>query len=142
MPSKPIPPGYHTLTPYLTVRGAARAIVFYKQAFGAEERSRLTSLDGTTVYHAEIRTGDSVAMLADESAERGARAPRQPATSPCSFVLYVDDVDQALQRALEAGAGVGSVTDPFGYTWHLSTRIEQISPQEMQQQAAAASTMA
>jgi PhnB protein len=138
------------LTPYLTVNGAAQAIAFYKRAFGAVERYRLAAPNGTAVWHAEIQIGDSIIMLADESPEHGARSPQSLNGSPCSFLLYVDDVDAVFARAVEAGATVrqplenrfygdrvGSLVDPFGHRWDLATHVENVGPEEIRRRAMA-----
>lgn len=150
MAIKPIPDGYHTLTPYLAVNGAAQAIDFYKRAFGAVERYRLAAPNGTAVWHAEIQIGDSIIMLADESPERGAPSPHSLNGSPCSFLLYVENVDAVFRRAVEAGATVaqplenrfygdrvGSLVDPFGHRWDLATHVEDVSPEEIRRRAMA-----
>ena len=146
---KPIPDGYPTLTPYLMVRGAAQAIAFYQQAFGAHERLRMPEPDGT-VGHAELTIGDSLIMLADEMPEMGNPSPQALNGTPVGFALYVEDVDAAFARALAAGATAlqppedkfygdrtGTVVDPFGHHWYLMTHIEDVSPDEMQKRAAA-----
>ncbi|MHB8378061.1 MAG: VOC family protein [Dehalococcoidia bacterium] len=143
---KPIPDGYHSVTPYLYIKGAAQAIVFYTNAFGATERVRMPG-PGGTVGHAEIEVGDSVIMLAD-APPRAADA-RNGVTS--SILLYVEDVDAVFQRALDAGATVvqpiedkwygdrmGMVRDPFGHEWSLGTHIEDVSPEEGQRRSQAA----
>ncbi len=148
MATKPIPEGYHTLTPYLVVKDGARAIDFYKRAFGAQERFRMPGPDGR-IGHAELQIGDSIVMLADEAPEHGAYSPDSLKGTPVTFVFYVNDVDSAYKRAVDAGARVheplenkfygdrmGSVTDPFGHTWHLATHIEDVSPEEMQRRGA------
>jgi PhnB protein len=142
---KPIPDGYHTLTPYLTVKGGADAIDFYKRAFGAKEKFRMPGPDGKTVGHAELIIGDSVIMLADEFPGCG-QSPETLGGSSASLLLYVEDVDTAFERAVEAGATVkepvenkfygeraGSLVDPFGHKWMLMTHIEDVPPQEMKQ---------
>src|SRR5256885_8477478 len=107
MPAKPIPPGYHAVTPYLTVRGAARAIDFYKRAFGATEQMRMPAADGERLMHAEIRIGDSVVMLSDEFPEMGGgRSPESLGGAGGALLLYVDDVDATFRQAL-AGRGEG-----------------------------------
>ncbi|HZU75833.1 MAG TPA: VOC family protein [Dehalococcoidia bacterium] len=138
------PDEYATLTPYLSVRGAADAIEFYKKAFGAQERGRMLGPDGK-VAHAELVIGDSVLMLSDESPEMGSTSPQALGGSPVTFVLYVDDVDKAFPRALAAGGTqlspvetmfygdrAGSLTDPFGHRWMLQTHVEDVSMEEMQ----------
>src|SRR5687768_11804232 len=100
---KPIPEGYHAVTPYLICRGAADAIEWYKRALGAEERMRMPG-PGGAIMHAEIQLGDSIVMLADEFPEMGARSPRALGGSPVGMCLYVVDCDKVFQRAVEAGA--------------------------------------
>jgi PhnB protein len=147
---QPIPPGYHTLTPYLIVDDAATAIDFYKSAFGANELLRLPGSNGK-IGHAELRIGDSVVMLADESPQRKAFSPKTVGGSPVSFHVYVDDVDAWVARAVAAGANLtrpvalqfygdrtGGVSDPFGYSWYLATHVEDVSPEEMESRAKAA----
>lgn len=146
---KPIPDGYHTFTPYLIVKGAARAIDFYKQAFGATERCRL-AMPGHKIGHAEIQIGDSVIMLADGCAEMGAKDPEAFGGTPVMCHLYVTDVDKTFAQAIAAGAKVmrpiqnqfygdrsGMITDPFGHIWNVSTHIEDVTPEETQKRAAA-----
>ena len=143
--TKPIPPGYHTLTPYLVLSDAARAIDFYKQAFGAEETVRMGSPDGK-VMHAELKIGNSMLMLSDEM--MGNRSPLALGGSPVSVFMYVDDVDSVYQRATEAGAKAdmpptdmfwgdrfGKLTDPFGHSWALATHIEDVTPEEMKKRS-------
>ena len=150
MPVKPIPDGYHTLTPYLIVKGAAEAIEFYKKAFGASELFRMAGPDGK-VGHAEIKIGDSPIMLADEHPEMGARGPQTIGGSPVSLLLYVDDVDALFNQAVAAGATVnrpikdqfygdrsGALEDPFGHLWHIATHKEDVPPEEMRKRAEAA----
>src|SRR2546427_12679815 len=146
---KPIPVGYHTVTPYLIIKGAADAIDFYKRAFGATELFRMDH-DGK-IGHAEIKIGDSPIMLADESPEMGHRSPQSLGGSPVSILLYVEDVDSLFNQAVSAGAKVqkpvqdqfygdriGGVTDPFGHVWYIRTHKEEVSPEEMRKRAAAA----
>ena len=143
MAIKAIPDGYHSVTPYLVVGGAARALEFYKKAFGAEETVRMPGPDGR-IGHAEVRIGDSVVMLADENPEMGAKSPKTIGGSPITLFVYVDDVDKVFARAVEFGATVqrplanqfygdrtGGVIDPFGHVWYLATHIEDVSPDEM-----------
>ena len=145
MPAKSTPPGYHTVTPSIVVRGAAQAIDFYKRAFGAEELSRMEGPDGA-VMHAEIRIGDSIVMLGDENPQWGARSPLSTNGNPGSLHIYVADADVAFERALQAGAKVrypledafwgdryGKVTDPFGHEWGIATRQKEMSAAEMKQ---------
>jgi uncharacterized glyoxalase superfamily protein PhnB len=144
MPAKSPPPGYHSVTPAIIVRGAARAIDFYKRAFGAEEISRMKAPDGS-VAHAEIRIGDSVIMLGDENPDWGTSAPETLKGVTGSLHIYVDDADAAFNRAVKAGATVsapmedafwgdryGKITDPFGHQWGIATRTRELSPEEMQ----------
>jgi PhnB protein len=147
---KPVPDGYHTVTPYLIVDQAARALDFYKEAFGAKELMRFPS-PGGKIGHAEIQIGDSRIMLADEHPEMGARAPRSIGGSPVSIHLYVEDVDAVASRAKAAGAKeirpvadqfygdrLGTFQDPFGHQWHISTHKEDLTLEELQKRAAAA----
>lgn len=144
MAVKPVPQGYHTATPYLVVKGASRAIEFYKTAFGATELMRFADPSGR-IAHAEIKIGDSPIMLGDEHPEMGARSPESFGGSPVSIMLYVEDVDVVSKKALAAGAKEirpvkdqfygdrsGTVTDPFGHTWTISTHKEDVAPEEMQ----------
>jgi PhnB protein len=141
---KPIPDGYHTVTPYLIISGAADAIDFYKKAFGAEEMVRMP-MPGGRVGHAELRVGDSIVMLADEFPEMDARGPRSVGGTPVSLVLYVTDCDAVFNRAVAAGAKVkrplkdqfygdrsGTLEDPFGHVWTVGTHKEDLSPEEME----------
>jgi len=145
---KPIPDGYHSLTPYLYIKGAAKAIEFYKKAFGATELFRMDG-PGGQVGHAEIKIGDSALMLADENPGMGALSPQTVGGCPMSILIYVEDVDAVFKQAVAAGATVkdevtdkfygdrmGGVTDPFGFTWYLGTHVEDVSPEEMQKRAA------
>src|SRR6187200_1410533 len=133
MPVKPIPEGYHAVQPYLIVDGAARAIDFYKGAFGAAEQMRLDA-PGGRIGHAELTIGGSVIMLADEHPEIGAVGPRTVGGSPVGIMVYLPDVDAAVERAVAAGAKLVSpaeskfygdrmatIEDPFGHKWYLST---------------------
>jgi PhnB protein len=144
MAVKPVPAGYHTLTPYLIIKGAARAIDFYKQAFGATELMRFPG-PGGKVGHAEIKIGDSIIMLADEHPEMKAVGPQSLGGTPVGLMLYVNDVDAQFNRAIAAGATVdkpvqdqfygdrsGTLTDPFGHKWTLATHKEDVSVEEMQ----------
>ena len=148
MAIKPIPDGYHSVTPYLIVRGAARAIDFYKQAFGAAELFRM-EVPGNKIGHAEIKIGDSPVMLADEHPERGAKSPETLGGSAVHLMIYVEDVDSVFKRALAAGGKEtkalqdqfdgdrsGTLTDPFGHSWTVATHKEDVAPQEMQRRMA------
>ncbi|MBS1990555.1 MAG: VOC family protein [Cyanobacteria bacterium SZAS LIN-3] len=145
---KAVPDGYHTATPYLVVDGAARAIEFYKKAFGATEVMRLG--DDKQIMHAEIKIGDSPIMLADEYPDMKVVSPHALGGTPVSIMLYVDDVDAVFNQAVAAGATVeravenqfygdrsGGVRDPFGHRWYIATHVEDVSPEEIDKRAAA-----
>lgn len=149
MTVKPVPEGYRSLTPYLIVKGAARAIEFYVRAFGAVELMRMPQPDGR-IGHAELRIGDSVVMLADEAPEVDARSPETIGGSPVTLMLYVEDVDATVARAVAAGARItrpvanqfygdrnGGVRDPFGHVWFVATHVEDVPPEEMERRRAA-----
>jgi len=146
MPVKPIPDGYHTLTPTLTCRDAARAIEFYKQAFGAEARGDVAKGPDGKVMHAELKIGDSVIMLSDEYPEFGVLSPQSIGGSGMGLHIYLDGVDAAFDRAVKAGAQVempvmdqfwgdryGKLKDPFGHKWSVATRVKDLSEDEMRQ---------
>jgi len=141
---KPIPDGYHAVTPFLVVSDAARAMEFYKAAFGAKERMRMAG-PGGKIVHAEMTIGDAVIMVADEFPEWGNLSPESLNGSPVRMALYVEDVDDVASRAVAAGAKVlipvadqfygdrsGRLADPFGHLWIVATHIEDVSPGEMQ----------
>lgn len=145
---EPIPKGFHTITTCLMVRGADRAIEFYRKAFGAEVLDRMTGPDGKSVVHSHIRIGDSNIFLGDEIPGMGGGAPEKYGGSPASLHLYVEDVDAAFDRALAAGATIkmpvadmfwgdryGKVVDPFGYEWGLATRKEELTPEQIRRGA-------
>ena len=145
-----IPQGYATATPYLIVKGAAEAIDFYKRAFNAKEKFRMSDPNGA-VGHAEIQIGNSVIMLADEHPAMGYRGPRTLGGSAVSIMLYVDDVDDVFERAVKAGAKSqravanqfygdrsGTLEDPFGHVWTISTHVEDVPADEMKRRAEAA----
>ena len=147
---KPVPPGYHTVTPYLTLSDAASAIDFYKQAFGATEVVRMNGPDGK-IGHAEIKIGDSMLMLGDERPGNTARSPQSLGGSTAGIFLYVDNVDAVFDTAVKAGAKVdlpltdmfwgdryGKLSDPFGHQWALATHIEDVAPEEMEKRMRAA----
>jgi PhnB protein len=147
---KPVPAGYHTATPYLTIKGAAAAIDFYKRAFGAQELFRMPGPDGK-IMHAEITIGDSHIMLADESAATETKAPQSLNGTTTGIFLYVEDVDARFKQAVKAGAKetmplqdmywgdrFGKLTDPFGHKWMLASHIEDVSPAEIEKRSAAA----
>jgi len=140
---KPIPDGYHTVTPYLVIKNAAKAIEFYKEAFGATELMRLPAPDGN-VMHAEIRIGDSPVMLCDECPTWNALSPETIGGTSVSIMLYLEDVDTVVNRAVAAGATLvmpvadqfwgdrmGTVVDPFGHKWSIATHTEDVSPEEI-----------
>ncbi len=146
---KPVPAGHRTVTPYLTVKNGAKALEFYKRAFGAIEGYKLLVPDGR-LGHAEIRLGDSLIMLSDEFPEYGGKAPETLGGSPVSIHLYVEDVDTFFKRALAAGAKErkpvmdqfygdrsGQLEDPFGHLWWVATHKEDIAPEEIQKRAQA-----
>jgi PhnB protein len=142
-----VPEGYHSVTPYLAVDDGARAIAFYKAAFGATEVMRMPG-PGGKVGHAEIRIGDSRIMLADEYPDMGFRSPKTYGGSPVGLHLYVEDVDDVARQAVAAGAKelrpvkdqfygdrTGSFEDPFGHVWHIATHKEDLSPDELKRRA-------
>lgn len=144
--AKPVPEGYHTITPALTLDNAAQTIEWYKKALGAEEMSRSTGPDGK-IMHAEIKIGDSRVMMND--AMMGMKGPQSLGGSPATLWLYVKDCDALFNRAVGAGAKVqvpidnqfwgdrgGAVVDPEGYTWWIASRKEELTDQEVQQRAA------
>jgi PhnB protein len=141
--TKPIPEGFHTVTPYLAVKSAADAIAFYNRALGATERFRFEH--GGKIAHAEIQIGDSVIMLSDEWPEGGHHSPQSLGGTTASLHIYVDDVDRAFQRAIDAGAKEeravqdqfygdrsGTFLDPFGHRWNLATHVEDVSEADLQ----------
>jgi uncharacterized glyoxalase superfamily protein PhnB len=143
MAVKPVPEGYHTLTPFLTVRDAMSAIEFYKKAFGAQERGVAKGPDGK-VMHAELKIGDSIIMLSDEFPDFGALSPLSSGGAGMGLHIYVDHVDEAFDRALKAGAQVempvsdqfwgdryGKLKDPFGHKWSIATHTKDMSQDEM-----------
>lgn len=147
--TQPMPKGYHTLLPYINIKGAAEAIEFYKKAFGAKEIGRIIMPDGS-IGHAEIEIGDSKIMIAEENAQWGNKSPQTLGGSPVCLCLYVKDVDAIFSKALNAGAKVsgemevkdqfygdrtGTLTDPFGHQWSIMTHIEDVSFEEMQRRS-------
>lgn len=146
---KPIPEGYHTITPYLVVKGAAKAIDFYKKAFGATELFRMEG-PNNTVAHAELQIGDSRIMMADESPQMGFSAPQAGSHTPIGLMIYVDDVDKVAAQAIAAGMKTeravedqfygdrsGNFVDPFGHRWTIATHKEDVSKEEMDRRMAA-----
>jgi PhnB protein len=143
MAVKPIPEGYHSVTPYLVLHDAARGLEFYKQAFGATELFRMP-MPGGKIGHAEIKIGDSVIMLADEFPDMGFRSPQAIGGTPVSLMIYVPDVDRVAAQTLAAGAKElrpvqnqfygdrsGTFVDPFGHVWTVATHVEDVPPDEM-----------
>lgn len=147
MSVSPFPDGYHRITPYLVVDGAARAMEFYVKHFGAAELVRMGGPNGT-VMHAEMKVGDSVFMLADQ--QREFKGPGAYGGSPVSLLLYVENVDEVVNGAVAAGAKLlrpvqdqfygdrsATLVDPFGHIWTVATHIEDVAPEEMQRRMAA-----
>jgi PhnB protein len=147
--TKPIPEGYHSVTPYLIVKGAAEALEFYKKAFGANEILRFPQPDGR-IGHAEILIGDSHVMLADEYPELSHRSPSSLGGTTFSLMIYTENVDALFDRAVAAGAKVlrpvadqfygdrtGGIEDPFGHQWYLATHVEDVSEEELNRRMAA-----
>jgi PhnB protein len=145
---KAVPDGYHTATPYLIISGAAKALDYYERAFGAKETLRLEHQG--KIGHAEFKLGDSIIMLADEYPEMGHRSPKTIGGTPVSIMLYVDDVDTFVDKAVSGGATLrqpvedkfygdrsGTIEDPFGHVWHIATHIEDVSPEEIDKRVAA-----
>ncbi len=142
-----IPDGYHSITPYLVIKGAADAIDFYKRAFGATEIMRMPSPDGR-IGHAEMSFGNSKIMLADEYPEMGHRSPQSLGGTGVSLMLYLENVDEVFKRAVAAGAKElqpiqnqfygdrsGTLQDPFGHVWTVATHVEDVPPEEMERRA-------
>lgn len=148
---KAIPDGYHSITPYLVIKGAAAAIDFYKSVFGATELVRMPQPDGR-VGHAELKIGDSIVMMADEYPEMQVVGPQTLGNSSVGLLLYVDDADATFAKAVSAGATVekpmadqfygdrsGTLKDPWGHKWTIATHTEDVSPEEMKRRVAALS---
>jgi len=144
MATKPIPEGFHTLTPYLTVKDAPRAIEFYKQALGAEVRGIHYAPDGR-IMNADLKIGDSILLLCEAFEEMGAKSPQSLGGSPVTIHIYVEDVDELFNQAVAAGATVvmpvmnmfwgdryGHVTDPFGHRWSMATHKQDLTPAEIE----------
>jgi PhnB protein len=147
MSVKPIPEGYNTLSLHVAVDDAAKAIDYYKQAFGAKERMRMDAPDGK-IGHAELEIGDSVVMLSDPFPQSTVRPPSEVGSTTASAFMYVEDVDAVVKQAVDAGATVtmevadqfwgdrfGTITDPFGHVWSIATHVEDVSPQDMAERA-------
>ena len=150
----PRPDGFHAVTPYLTVKNASEALEFYKRAFGARERMRMPTPDGK-IAHAELQIADSIVMMGEECPEHGSQSPQTLEGSPVGLALYVENVDDVFNRAVDAGASskepvtdkfwgdrVGSLTDPFGHRWMILTHIEDVPPDEMKKRMEEAFSMA
>ena len=148
MTINPIPEGYYSLTPYLIIKDAAKAIEFYKAAFDTREKFRMERPDGS-VGHTELLIGGSMIMLTDEALERGCKGPSAYGGCPISLHLYVDNADQVVDKAIAAGATLnrpvenqfygdrsGAVIAPFGYVCHIASRIENLSDEEIKQRGA------
>ncbi|HEU4685152.1 MAG TPA: VOC family protein [Nitrospira sp.] len=147
---EPIPPGFHTVTPHLSVRGGVAAMEFYKRAFGAEERSRFMAPDGVRLMHGEMKIGDSIIMLGEENPQGGCPGPQSLGATTVGLYLYVQDADTLFNRAVAAGAKslmpmadmfwgdrAGTVADPFGHQWTIATHKEGVPPDEMQKRGQA-----
>lgn len=143
-----IPEGYHSITPYLICKGAAKAIDWYGKVLGGKELYRMPGRDGA-IAHAEVRIGDSVVMLADEFPDMGATSPQSLGGSPVGLMLYVPDCDAVVTRAVAAGATLerplqdqfygdrsGTIVDPFGHKWTIGTHLEDLTPEEVEKRSA------
>lgn len=149
--TKPIPDGYHSLSPCVSFKNARKAIDFYKKIFGATERMVMPGPDGRGVMHAEIQIGDSIFMMGDENPQRNNKSAESLGISPVSFFLYVTDVDASFKKAVEEGCSeemplqdmfwgdrAGTVKDPFGYVWMIATHKKDLTPEEIKTGAEAA----
>lgn len=149
MAAKPIPDGFNTVSTYLIVKDAQKAIDFYRKAFGAEPGSVMKTPDGQSIMHAEVCIGNSTVMLSQENPQWGMKSAETMGGSPASLHLYVDDADKIFQRALDAGCEVvaplmdafwgdryGKVTDPFGFQWGIATHKEDLTEDEIDRRAA------
>jgi PhnB protein len=147
---KPIPTGFHSVTPYMVIKDVSNAIQFYKKAFGAQERMALPAPDGK-IMHGEIQIGDSIIMMTEESKEMNALGPSSRGGSTGHILLYVDNVDTAFEKAVKAGCTVtrplanqfwgdryGQVSDPFGHLWSIATHVEDVAPEKMGERMAQA----
>jgi PhnB protein len=145
--AKPIPEGYQSVIPYLTVDDGEKAVEFYRRAFGATERSRMATPDGK-IAHCELEIGDSVVMLSDAFPQFSTRPPKELGGTSIGLFMYVEDVDEAIQTAADAGATItapaedqfwgdrfGQVQDPFGHMWQIATRVEELTPDEVGRRA-------
>lgn len=149
--TKPIPDGYHSISPYLTFKDTHRAIEFYKKVFEAKERLIMPGPNGRGVMHSELQIGNSIFMMGDENPQKNNKSAETLGSSPVSFYLYVTDVDASFKKAVEAGARVemplqdmfwgdraGTVKDPFGYVWMIATHKKDLTPEEIKKGAEAA----
>ena len=149
---KAVPDEYPRVTPYLVVEGAAAAIDFYTRVFGAKERMRMPA-PGDRIGHAEIEIGDSMVMLADANPQMGHKSPKALGGSPISLLVYVENADDTVKRAVAAGGKVvrpvenqfygdrmGGIEDPFGHQWYVATHVEDVSPEEMKRRMEAMAT--
>jgi PhnB protein len=149
--TKPIPEGYHAVTPHLVVRGASEAIEYYKKAFGAVERFRMPASDGDLIMHAELQIGDSIIFLCDEFPNMAVQSPSALNGTPVTIHLYVEDVDEVFNRAMGAGGTAamplqnmfwgdrfGEIVDPFGHHWSVASRVEELTPEEIAKRGAEA----
>ena len=150
MAVQPIPEGYNTVSPYLAVDDAEKAIEYYKKAFGAEETVRMNAPDGR-IGHAELEIGDSHLMLSDPFPQSSTKPPTELGGTSVSIFMYVEDVDAVVQKAVDQGATVtmevedqfwgdrfGSITDPFGHNWSIATHVEDLTPEEIEERGKAA----
>jgi PhnB protein len=148
--TKKIPEGYHTVTPALILKDSHKAIVFYQKALGAQVMHVMPGLDGKGVMHAALKIGDSIIMMGDEMPQQKRYSAETIGDTPVAFYLYVENVDAAFKKAVDAGATVlmppndmfwgdrvGALIDPFGYRWTFATHIKDLSPEEMQREAVA-----
>jgi PhnB protein len=147
MAVKPIPDGYHTVTPYLAVDDATEAIAYYQKAFGAKERVRMETPDGK-IGHAELEIGDSLVMLSDPFPQGSTRPPKELGGTTAGVFMYVEDVDAVVKRAVDTGATVamevadqfwgdrfGTIIDPFGHSWSIATHVEDVTPEQIAERA-------
>ena len=147
----PIPEGFHTLTPHITVKNTKAALEFYNKAFGGETLFTMPGPDGESIMHAEVQIGDSRLMVCDEFPQGGCKAPTSLNGTTVALTLYVKDADAAFKQAVDAGAKAEmppmdmfwgdrycKVSDPFGHCWAIATHVKDLSPEEMEKAAAAA----
>ena len=147
--TKPIPEGFHAVTPHLIVRGASEAIDYYKKAFGAVERFRMLGPDGKSIMHAELMIGDSIIFLCDEFPNMDSKSPAALQGSPVTIHLYVEDVDAVFNQAVSEGGTIsmplkdmfwgdrfGEIVDPFGHHWSIASHVEDVPPEEIERRGA------